>query len=50
MDLIDVPALRKEIKEELSKLRAILGQEDYVDNLASEILEALEIANSGKGN
>ncbi len=42
-DLLDVPGLRNEISDELLKLRDQLGQGNYVENCAQEILAALNI-------
>ncbi|HEY9787599.1 MAG TPA: lipid-A-disaccharide synthase, partial [Candidatus Obscuribacterales bacterium] len=41
LDLIDVPALRNEISTELKKLRDQLGQGDFDENAAAEILEII---------
>jgi lipid-A-disaccharide synthase len=38
LDLLDVPALRQEISEELLTLRQELGEGDFVENCAQEVL------------
>jgi lipid-A-disaccharide synthase len=40
-DLLDVPALRQEIRDRLMGLRSQLGQGEYTANCAAEILEAV---------
>jgi lipid-A-disaccharide synthase len=40
-DLLDVPALRAEVREKLLKLRSQLGQGDYASNGVKEILDVI---------
>jgi lipid-A-disaccharide synthase len=42
-DLLDVPALRSEVRSQLLTLRTQLGQGDYATNCVEEILSALGI-------
>ncbi len=44
VDLLDVPALRKEISEKLLTLRNQLGQGEFAPNAASEILKVLSLS------
>ena len=41
-DLLDVPELRKEISEKLLSLRNKLGERDYAEEVAGEIVSALQ--------
>lgn len=38
LDLFEVPGLRREVEAELLSLKELLGQGDYVDNCATELL------------
>ncbi len=42
LDMLDVPGLRQEITSELLTLRAELGQGDFVENCAKELLEVVQ--------
>lgn len=46
LDLLDVPALRQEISEELLTLRQELGEGDFVENCAREVLAIVNKAAS----
>lgn len=48
LDLLDVPALRQEISEELLTLRAELGEGDFVENCAQEVLAIVNKAHEQK--
>lgn len=39
LDLFEVPGLRREVESELLSLKELLGQGDYVDNCAEELLK-----------
>lgn len=42
LDMLDVPGLRQEITSELLTLRAELGQGDFVENCAEELLQVVQ--------
>jgi hypothetical protein len=42
LDMLDVPGLRQEITSELLTLRAELGQGDFVENCAQELLQVVQ--------
>jgi lipid-A-disaccharide synthase len=51
LDLLDVPALRKEIERKLLTLRQELGSGDFIDNCAQELLAvAGPVGNRPKGD
>ena len=41
LDMLDVPALRRDIKAELLSLRKELGSGDFVENCAQELITAM---------